>query len=226
MPQKVLIIEDEPAMALGLRDNLEAEGYEVLVSGDGEHGLREAIAKNADLVLLDIMLPKLNGLEVCQRLRAQGFSRPILMLTARGQEIDKVAGLETGADDYITKPFGLRELLARVRAHLRRESRKTTKLETYEFGDVYLDFRKHVAERAGKPIPLSPREFDLLHYLIQNRGEAVTRDELLDSVWGLTNYPITRTVDNHVAKLRQRVDDPGQPRYIITVHKVGYKFLG
>ena len=226
MSQRVLIIEDEPGVVLGLQDNLELEGYEVLVSRSGEDGLRRALSEGPDLILLDIMLPQRNGLDVCQELRKEGFRRPILMLTARGQEVDKIVGLEAGADDYITKPFSIRELLARVRANLRREARKSEKRESYEFDEVRIDYRRHVVEKAGTAVPLSPREFDLLSYFIQRRGEIVTRDELLDDVWGVRNYPLTRTVDNHIARLRRKLDDPAKPRYIVTVHKVGYKFLG
>ena len=225
MTRGILVVEDEPAMAQGLRDNLQIEGYRVSVCSDGEQGLRRALTDRPDLILLDVMLPKLSGLDVCKTLRSRGFDNPILLLTARGQEMDRVVGLEIGADDYIVKPFGLRELLARIRAHLRREGRSRDDLLAYSFGDIEIDFHRHTASRDGMALQLSPREFDLLRYLILNRGRAVTRDEMLDAVWGLTNYPITRTVDNHVAKLRQKVDSSSGPQYIITVHKVGYKFI-
>lgn len=225
--QRVLIIEDEPDMALGLRDNCEYEGYTVVVARDGEEGLSRAIADKPDIILLDIMLPKLSGLDVCRHLRSNGVETPIIMLTARGQEIDKVVGLEVGADDYVTKPFSIKELLARVRAHLRRASKRVTEAETYSFGDIELNFRHYQATKGGQPIELSPREFEVLKYFVERRGEAVTREQLLDDVWGYDNYPITRTIDNHIAKLRQKVEeDPAEPRYIITVHRVGYKFLG
>jgi len=225
MSARILIVEDEPRMAQGLRDNLRIEGYRVSHSGDGQEGLRRALEERPDLVLLDVMLPKMNGLDVCRTLRERGYDQPILMLTARGQEMDRVVGLETGADDYVVKPFGLRELLARIHAHLRRERRSVDDLRAYSFGAVRVDFDRHVAAREGKPLQLSPREFELLRYLIRNRGRAVSRDEMLDAVWGLTNYPVTRTVDNHVAKLRGKVDDSAKPRHILTVHKVGYKFI-
>ena len=212
-------------MAQGLKDNLEIEGYRVFVCPDGEQGLRTALAERPDLVLLDIMLPKLSGLDVCKTLRSRGFHNPILMLTARGQEMDRVVGLEIGADDYIVKPFGLRELLARIRAHLRRERRTGEDLPAYSFDQVQVDFERYEAARNGKTLQLSPREFELLRYLVRNRGRTVSRDELLDAVWGLTNYPVTRTVDNHIAKLRQKVDSSSHPKHIITVHKVGYKFI-
>ena len=225
MTSRILVVEDEPAMAQGLRDNLEIEGYKVAVCSDGEQGLRAALRDRPNLILLDVMLPKLSGLDVCKTLRSRGFDRPILMLTARGQEMDRVVGLEIGADDYIVKPFGLRELLARIHAHLRRDRRAGEDLRAYSFDDVRVDFERHAATRAGAAIQLSPREFELLRYLIRNRGRAVSREEMLDAVWGLTDYPITRTVDNHIARLRQKVDSSPEPKRIITVHKVGYKFL-
>ena len=212
-------------MAEGLKDNLEIEGYRVNVRGDGEDGLRAALAEHPDLILLDVMLPNLSGLDVCRTLRSRGFKNPILLLTARGQEMDKVVGLEIGADDYIVKPFSLRELLARIHAHLRREKRTVEELSDYAFSGVRIDFERHAAARNGDALQLSPREFDLLRYLIRNRGRTVSRDELLDAVWGLDNYPVTRTVDNHIAKLRQKVDSAARPKHIITVHRVGYKFV-
>jgi len=173
------------------------------------------------------MLPKMSGLDVCRQLRTSGVDTPVIMLTARGQEIDKVIGLEMGADDYVTKPFSIKELLARVRAHLRRASKRVADIDAYEFGDINLDFRKYEATKDGQRIDLSPREFELLKYFIQHRGETITRDQLLDDVWGYDNYPFTRTIDNHIAKLRQKVEHvPSEPRYIITVHRVGYRFLG
>jgi DNA-binding response OmpR family regulator len=225
--RKILIIEDEPDLVLGLRDNFEYEGYEVVVAGDGEEGIRRARGDRPDLILLDVMLPRLSGLEVCRQLRREGFETPIIMLTARGQEIDRVLGLEIGADDYVTKPFSLKELLARVRAHLRRSSKQVAEIERYRFGEIELNFKKYQAHKDGQPLELSPREFEILKYLIQHRGETVTRDQLLDEVWGYNNFPLTRTIDNHVAKLRQKIEPrPADPQYIITVHRVGYRFLG
>jgi len=223
---KVLIIEDERDLVMGLRDNFEFEGYQVCAAHDGESGVESARRENPDVILLDVMLPRMNGLDVCRQLRRQGIETPILMLTARGAEMDKVVGLEVGADDYITKPFSLREVLARVRAALRRSRGQVTELETFEFADVQLNFRQHEAKKAGKPLDLSPRELAILLFLVQHRGETVTRDQLLDEVWGLDNYPFTRTVDNHIAKLRQKIEDsPSEPRHIITIHRVGYKFI-
>jgi len=214
-------------MVLGLRDNFEYEGYDVLVARDGKEGLSRALADNPDVILLDIMLPKMSGLDVCRSLRSNGVDTPVIMLTARGQEIDKVIGLEMGADDYVTKPFSIKELLARVRAHLRRATRQVAEVESYTVGDVHLNFKKHEATKDGQQIELSPREFELMKYFIHHRGETITRDQLLDDVWGYDNFPFTRTVDNHIAKLRQKIEPaPAEPRFIITVHRVGYKFLG
>jgi DNA-binding response OmpR family regulator len=195
---KILIVEDEPDMVLGLKDNFEFEGYEVLTATDGQSGLERARSQKPDLLILDIMLPRLSGLEVCKMLRSEGFDAPIVMLTARGQEIDKVVGLELGADDYVTKPFSIRELLARVRAILRRAEGKK-RLSRYRFADVELDFDAYRANRAGQPLELSPREFELLRYLIERKGETVSRDQLLEDVWGYQSYPSTRTVDTHIA---------------------------
>jgi DNA-binding response OmpR family regulator len=223
---KILIVEDEPDMVLGLKDNFEFEGYEVLTAADGQTGLERARAAKPDLLVLDIMLPRLSGLEVCKTLRGEGFEGPIIMLTARGQEIDKVVGLELGADDYVTKPFSIRELLARVRAILRRSEGKKKRLSRYQFSDIELDFEAYRAKKAGEALELSPREFELLRYLIERKGETVSRDRLLEDVWGYESYPSTRTVDTHIAKLRAKIGDSGsEPRWIMTIHGVGYKFV-
>jgi DNA-binding response OmpR family regulator len=223
---KILIVEDEPDMVLGLKDNFEFEGYEVLTASDGVAGLARAREAKPDLVVLDIMLPKLSGLEVCKTLRSEGFEAPIIMLTARGQEIDKVVGLELGADDYVTKPFSIRELLARVRAILRRTEGRKKRLSRYRFADVELDFEVYRAKKGGEALDMSPREFELLRYLIERKGETVSRDRLLEDVWGYESYPSTRTVDTHIAKLRAKIGDSGtEPRYILTIHGTGYKFV-
>jgi len=223
---KILIVEDEPDMVLGLKDNFEFEGYEVATATDGQAGLERARALKPDLIVLDVMLPKLSGLEVCKTLRGEGYEGPILMLTARGQEIDKVVGLELGADDYVTKPFSIRELLARVRAVLRRTEGKTKRLARYAFADIELDFEAYKATKGGEALDLSPREFELLRYLIERKGETVTRDQLLEDVWGYESYPSTRTVDTHIAKLRGKIGDSGsEPRWILTIHGMGYKFI-
>jgi two-component system alkaline phosphatase synthesis response regulator PhoP len=224
--QKILIVEDEPDMVLGLRDNFEFEGYLVVTAPDGAAGLEKARTEKPDLLILDIMMPKLSGLEVCKTLRGEGFEKPIIMLTARGQEIDKVVGLELGADDYVTKPFSIRELLARVRAILRRSDGSKRRLARYRFSDVELDFEVYRATRAGEPLEMSPREFELLRYLIERKGDTVSRDQLLEDVWGYESYPSTRTVDTHIAKLRAKIGDSGsEPRYILTMHGSGYKFV-
>lgn len=225
---KILIIEDEPDMARGLEDNLKFEGYAVHLETNGVAGLNYALANPVDLILLDLMLPQMPGYDVCKTLRAKGNNTPIIMLTAKGQEIDKVLGLELGADDYVTKPFSLRELLARIHAQLRRFGSATAPpSEAYMFGDVALDFTHYHATKAGEAIEMTPKEFEILHYLIAHRGKTVSRDELLDKVWGIDEYPTTRTVDNHILKLRKKIEkDPANPDFIITVHGIGYKFLG
>jgi DNA-binding response OmpR family regulator len=224
---KILIVEDEPDMVMGLRDSFEMEGYEVFFARDGESGFQMALRIKPDIVLLDLMLPKKSGLDVCRDLRSSGFQAPILMLTARSQEIDKVLGLECGADDYITKPFGLSELHARVRANLRRSNNQVVGLETYSFGNVEINFQKHRAVKGGRQLELSPREFELLKFFIIKRGEIVTREQLLDGVWGVDATTYTRTIDTHVAKLRNKIEDDSEnPQFIITIHRVGYKFIG
>jgi DNA-binding response OmpR family regulator len=223
---KVLIIEDEPNMVIGLKDSCEYEGYEVSVARNGKEGLEKASKEKVDIILLDVMLPLMSGLDVCRTLRTRGIETPIIMLTARGQEMDKVVGLEVGADDYVTKPFSIKELLARIRAHVRRASKQVVELESFTFDDVELNFKKYVARKGGHPLDLSAREFEILHYLIRHRGEIVTRDQLLDEVWGYDSTPITRTVDNHIARLRQKIEqDPSEPKHIITVHRLGYRFV-
>jgi DNA-binding response OmpR family regulator len=223
---KILIVEDEPDMVTGLKDNFEFEGYEVATAQDGQSGLEQARTLKPDLLVLDVMLPKLSGLEVCKTLRGEGYDGPILMLTARGQEIDKVVGLELGADDYVTKPFSIRELLARVRAILRRTEGSKKRLSRYRFADVELDFETYRAKKGEEPLDLSPREFELLRYLIVHRNEVVSREQLLRDVWGYNQLSITRTVDNYVAKLRTQLEPrPHQPRYIVTLHGSGYQLI-
>jgi DNA-binding response OmpR family regulator len=223
---RILIVEDEPAMVAGLRDNFEYEGYDVISAGDGVAGLDRALADDPDLVVLDVMMPRMSGLDVCKQLKTRRPSLPIIMLTARGQEIDKVVGLELGADDYVTKPFSIRELMARVKAVLRRVSPHPT-AEVYRFSDVEVSIRSNEVRRAGKIIDLSAKEFALLAYFISNPAETLSRDRLLDAVWGYENYPNTRTVDTHIVHLRQKLEpNPEEPRFILTVHGSGYKFVG
>ena len=227
MMRKVLIVEDDQAMAVALRDGFTYEGYTVQVARDGSAGLRLAQEKGLDLVILDVMLPRMSGLDVCRQLRGEGNQTPIIMLTARGQEIDKVLGLKTGADDYVTKPFSFLELMARVEAVLRRAAKPSEQIETVEFGDVAVNFKTFEAAKGGRAIELSPREFKMMKYFVEHRGEVVSRDQLLDHVWGYDGLPLTRTVDMHIAKLRQKIEDtPSDPHHIITVHRVGYKFTG
>jgi DNA-binding response OmpR family regulator len=223
---KVLIIEDEPNMVIGLRDTCEYEGYEVSVARNGKEGLEKAATDKPDIILLDVMLPVMSGLDVCRNLRKRGIETPIIMLTARSQETDKVVGLEVGADDYVTKPFSVKVLVARIRAHLRRAAKQVVEIENFTFSDVELNFKKYTALKHGQALDLSAREFEILRYLIRHRGEIVTRDQLLDEVWGYDSSPVTRTVDNHIARLRQKIEpDPSQPQHIITVHRIGYRFI-
>lgn len=225
--RKVLIIEDDQAIAVALRDGFSYEGYGVEVARDGAAGLKLAEARNHDLIILDVMLPKLCGLDVCKRLREGGRQTPIIMLSARGQEIDKVVGLKTGADDYVTKPFSFLELMARVEAVLRRTVRPDETFERAQFGDVTLNFKTLDARKGGSQLDLSPREFRILKYFLEHKGEVITRNQLLDAVWGYDGFPLTRTVDMHIAKLRHKIEDnPGVPRYIVTLHRAGYKFVG
>ncbi len=211
--KRVLLIEDEPGLVLTLTDRLKSEGYEVGTSSDGPSGLERATREPWDVVLLDVMLPGANGFDVCRDLRQRGVSVPIIMLTARGQVVDKVLGLKLGADDYVTKPFDLMELLARIEVQLRRRAAAATGTTTYQFGDVSVDFRKAEVTRAGAAVELSAREFLLLKYFIEHRGATLTRDELLNEVWGYQSMPSTRTVDVHVAWLRQKIEtNPRHPQ--------------
>jgi two-component system alkaline phosphatase synthesis response regulator PhoP len=214
-------------MATALNDGFRYEGYDVTLARDGAEGLKQAAECAPDLVILDVMLPKMSGLDVCKEIRKNGSGVPIIMLTARGQEIDKVLGLKLGADDYVTKPFGFMELMARVEALLRRSSGQSATAEAYRFGDVSVDFRKAELRRKGKLVEMSARELRLLQYFIQHRGEVVPRERLLDEVWGYEEAPLTRTVDMHVAKLRKKIEArPADPQFLLTVHGLGYKFTG
>jgi two-component system alkaline phosphatase synthesis response regulator PhoP len=224
---KVVIVEDDAAMAAALKDGFTYEGYEVQLARDGESGLKLARESSPDIVILDVMLPKMSGLDVCKRLRAEGSALPIIMRTARGQEIDKVVGLKLGADDYVTKPFGFMELMARVEALLRRASGSARSAEVYGFGDVVVDFKKAEVRKRGGLVEITARELKLLQYFIAHRGEVVPRERLLDQVWEYDDVPLTRTVDMHVAKLRKKIEsDPADPKFLITVHRMGYKFTG
>ncbi len=225
----VMIIEDEPSLLRGLEINLASEGYAVLTSSRGDTAVQQALAAQPDLIVLDVMLPGKNGLDVCRELRSRGFDAPIIMLTAKSEEIDRVVGLEIGADDYVTKPFGVRELLARIRVRLRRHrpaeiAQGTTKLR---FADVEIDFDRHEAIRAGERLELTGKEVAILKLLSAHAGEVVSRARLLDEVWGYESYPTTRTVDNHILRLRQKLEpDPANPRHILSIYGEGYKLAG
>jgi two-component system alkaline phosphatase synthesis response regulator PhoP len=228
MTKRILLIEDEPGLVLTLTDRLSKEGFAVEAARDGESGLQRATTESFDVIILDVMLPRKNGFDVCRDLRQQGGQTPVIMLTARGQVVDKVVGLKLGADDYLTKPFEMIELLARIEALLRRAPvAASASAEVYQFGPVRVDFRKAEVRRDDQPIELSAREFQLLRYFIEHRESAITRDVLLNEVWGYHAMPSTRTVDVHVAWLRQKLEPNSRhPQYILTVHGLGYKFVG
>ena len=223
---RILVIEDDATILRGLADNLRGESHEVLTASDGETGYHMVEERHPELVILDLMLPKLSGYEVCRQMRARGIATPILMLTARGEEGDRIMGLDLGADDYVTKPFSLRELLARVRALLRRAQPVRTLIDELRVGDVMVDFRKYEATRGGRPLEMARREFQLLRVLASRPGEVISRPEMLDQVWGLNEYPSTRTVDTHIAGLRAKVErDAANPEHLLTVRGVGYKWV-
>lgn len=227
MSARILIVEDEPGVVLTLTDRLEAEGFTVSSEADGDKGLERALAEPYDLLLLDITLPSRNGLDICRKLRSAGNSVPVLMLTARAQVVDKVVGLQIGADDYLTKPFDMMELLARVEALLRRSPKRDQPVERFEFGAVRIDFRSGEVTRDSKPVELSAREFQLLRFLVEHRGKILSRDQLLREVWGYQALPLTRTVDVHMAWLRQKLEpNSKQPQYFLTLRGLGYKFTG
>jgi DNA-binding response OmpR family regulator len=224
---RILVVEDDPAILRGLADNLKFESHEVLTAGDGEAGYRLLRETKPDLLILDLMLPRMSGYELCRKARSEGITTPILMLTARGEEADRVLGLDLGADDYVTKPFSVRELLARVRAILRRGTGPSKRIpDDLRFDDVVVDFRRYEARKGEKTLEMTRKEFGVLRLLAARAGEVVSREELLNEVWGYENYPSTRTVDNHIAALRSKIEeDPAQPRRLLTVHGVGYKLL-
>jgi DNA-binding response OmpR family regulator len=223
---KILIVEDEAAMRQGLVDNLEFEGYQVDEACDGMSGLEKIQNNKYDLIILDVMMPKISGFDVCKKVRASGNFTPIILLTAKGEEIDKVLGLELGADDYITKPFGLRELLARVKAILRRTENIIETSSEYAIGKLRINFSTFNAKSDGVDISLSHREYEILKYLVDHRNSTVSRDDLLKNVWGHTNRINTRTVDNFILKLRQKIEnDINHPRVILTIYGIGYKIV-
>jgi two-component system alkaline phosphatase synthesis response regulator PhoP len=223
---RILVVEDEPAIALGLEDDLRMEGYEVVVATDGDTGSRRGQDGSFDLIILDVMLPRKDGFEVCREVRRAGVKAPILMLTAKAREAEKVMGLELGADDYVTKPFGTRELRARIKALLRRATGET-ETESFTFGDVDVDFGRGEVRRDGKAVDLTPIEFKLLGLFIRSRGRVLSRDQLIDGVWGKDAFTSARIVDNHIANLRKKIgDDPAEPRYLRNVRGLGYRFDG
>ncbi len=220
---KILVVEDDPSLAFALEKNLSFEGYDVLVARDGEKGLELALNAKPDLVILDIMLPIVNGYEICKAMRKNGFHTPVIFLSAKAQEVDKVLGLELGGDDYITKPFGVRELLARIKSLLRRTEADAPRV--LEFGPVRVDLSGHSVLRSGRPVTLTSKEFDLLKYLLERRGRVLTRDEILVHVWGFDYDGTSRTIDNFINRIRQKIgDNIRKPRYILTIRGVGYKF--
>ena len=221
--QTVLVIEDDPTMLIGLKDNFEFKGYKVVTAADGERGLKAALNVKPDLIILDIMLPKINGYEICRLIREEKLAMPIIMLTAKGEESDIVLGLNLGADDYVTKPFSIKELLARAAAFLRRA--KTESQDVHEFGSFRLDVPARRLTRKGREIELSPKEFDLLEYFVKKPGRALTRDEILNAVWGYDCVVTGRSIDRFVTTLRNKIEpDPGQPVYIHTIRQIGYRF--
>ena len=222
----ILVVEDDPAILRALADNLKSEAYTVFTAMDGDAGYKLIREKKPDLVVLDLMLPKMSGFEVCHKLRVEAINTPILMLTARGEETDRVLGLDIGADDYMTKPFSVRELLARIRALLRRTQNAKAFPDELKFDNVVVDFKRYESSRNGSPIEMTRKEFGLLRLLAARAGEVVSRDDLLNEVWGLDNYPTTRTVDNHIASLRAKLEvNPAEPQRLLTVHGVGYKLV-
>ena len=223
---KVLVVEDDPGILRTVADNLRFEQYEVLTATDGETAYALHQKEQPDLIVLDLMLPRMSGLELCQKLRTEDVQVPVLMLTARGEEADRVRGLDLGGDDYVTKPFSVPELMARVRALLRRATPPPGAPDTLKFGQAEIDFERYAALRHGRPVEMTRKEFALLRFLVARKNTVVTRDEILNKVWGFESFPVTRTVDNHIANLRAKLEaNPAHPAHIQTVHGVGYKFV-
>ena len=226
MMKKILIIEDDPATIHGLNDTLVEEHFEVSTAMSGQMGFEKAKTEKYDLIILDLMLPDKSGIDICRDLRKDGINTPILMLTGKKEEIDKVIGLEIGADDYVTKPFSLRELVARVKALLRRPIEIHPDVDEYSFSDIEINFKKQEAKKGNKPVEFSAMEFKVIKYFVQREGEVIDRNKLLDEVWGYENYPSTRTVDNFILNLRKKIeDDHSEPKHLLTVHGAGYKFV-
>lgn len=223
---KILIIEDDPAVSKGLEISLSNENYKTIIESDGEKGFHTALKIKPELILLDIMLPNKNGFEICKDLRLNGHNHPIIMLSAKAEEADKIIGLELGADDYVTKPFSIKELMARIKAILRRRSVIQNEFENYAFDDVTLDFAKLEAKKGNKKIDMSLKEYEILKYFINHEGKIVSRNDLLNEVWGYETFPTTRTVDNYILMLRKKIEqNPSQPKHLLTFHAAGYKFV-
>lgn len=223
---KILVIEDDPAISSGIRESLESEGYRIAVENDGEAGFAAAHNSSPDLILLDIMLPSMSGLEICKKLREEGVNTPVILLTSRSTESDKLLGFDLGADDYVTKPFSIRELIARIKSILKRRGAIQDVFETFEFGEVVMNFKTMVTTKAGKIVRLSLKEYELMKYFIRHIDEVISRNKLLDEVWGYDVYPTTRTVDNYILMLRKKLEpNPSVPRYFLTMHAAGYKFV-
>jgi DNA-binding response OmpR family regulator len=224
--KKILIIEDDPATLTGIEETLKEEHFDVSTVMSGQMGYEKAKEGKYDIIILDLMLPEKNGIDICKDLRKDGVNTPILMLTGKKEETDKVIGLEIGADDYVTKPFSLRELIARVKALLRRPQEIRPDVEEYLFSDVYLNFKRNEVKKGNTPIKLSAMEFKVMHYFVQREGEVIERNRLLNEVWGYENYPSTRTVDNFILNLRKKIeDDHTNPKHLLTIHGAGYKFV-
>lgn len=224
--KKILIIEDDPAIRTGLKETFTTEGYNVSDAETGTKGFELAGKHDFDLIVLDLILPGKDGIEICKELRSDGVKTPIIMVTSRKEEIDKILGLEIGADDYVTKPFSIRELLARVKALIRRSTYEPGDIEEVAFANLKIDFKKQEMLKGENPVRLSATEYRILHYFIDHEGEVISRDKFLDEVWGYDSYPTTRTVDNYILSLRKKIeDDPANPKHLLTIHKVGYKFV-
>ena len=222
---KILIIEDDPAISSGLKESLALEGYKVLTEGDGERGFNSVLTWSPDLIILDLMLPTLSGLDVCKNLRTKNVNIPIIMLTSKTDEVDKILGLELGADDYVTKPFSVRELLARIKAILRR-TYIVKQFESFIFNDITIDFKKMECFKGNERVEMSLKEYEIMKHFVTHEGEVITRDSLLDEVWGYETFPTTRTVDNYILMLRKKIENnPSNPKHILTIHSAGYKFV-
>jgi len=226
--KRILVVEDEPDMQAGIKDNLEFEGYEVDTAPDGKEGLQKILSNSFDLIVLDVMLPHISGFDVCKKVRHENNNTPIIFLTAKGEEIDKVIGLESGGDDYLTKPFSLRELIARIKAVLRRTEKQSSNQTNHEItiGKLLVNFNTYTASIAGNQIKMTSKEFEILQYLLKHKNATISRDSLLDAIWGYDFQPTTRTIDNFILKLRQKIENnPNEPEIIMTIHGMGYRLV-